>query len=58
MTTCWKCKSKNDDNPIGHVHLLNGLKTLCGKEIPFNGSWYIGDRKPTCPKCIKLNQSK
>jgi len=53
----YRCKSKSDDSPLGHIHDLNldMDKTMCGKVIPMNGTWYFDDRKDvTCPKCRKI----
>ena len=53
--TAHRCRSKDDDSPRGNVHGCDpaGNVTDCGKEIPQNGTWYIGDERVTCPKCLK-----
>jgi hypothetical protein len=51
---------KYKEESVGHTHVTDeGDVTLCGKNIPNNGTWYLWggaqDRlEATCPKCLSM----
>ena len=58
MYTVYKCKSRESDELIGHIHYSDdGDKTLCGKTI--TDMWYIVDNtftgEATCHICLSYD---